>query len=136
MNPLEIDHPQRSELGELDRHAHINHAIHGAGDDGNFPLNAAQAPTGIGHVGIHSPPARDQGDFVNSVGPANGARTPQLNVHREPLVNKGRKLTIRLPLLRLSDHLPVKELQLVLIPSIKLRRSSLRTRRRLANSTR
>ena len=103
---------------------------------GNFPLDAAKGPAGIGHLGVNRSPARNQGDFVNSVGPANGARTPQLNVHREPLANKRRKLTIRLPLLRLSDHLPVKELQLFLIPSIKLRRSSLRTKRRLANRVR
>ena len=60
----------------------IDHTIHGTGDDRNLPFDAAESPTGISDLRIHSSTARYQGDLVNAVGPTYNLGASELNVHR------------------------------------------------------
>ena len=82
LNTLKVQHAEGAQLGQANGHAHVHHAVHGAGDDRDLALDAPQGPTGIGDLGVHRATPRHQSDFIDSVGPANGLGASELNVHR------------------------------------------------------
>ena len=73
LQALNVEYPQGAEPRELHGHGHINHAIHGTGDDRNFPLDAPQTPAAVSDLGVHRAAPGHQGDLIDAVGAANGA---------------------------------------------------------------
>ena len=83
LHPLKVQHPQGSLAGEFHAHPHIHHAIHGAGDDRDLPLDAPQGPAAVGDGGIDGAPPRHQGDLIDAVGTTHGSGSAQLDGHRQ-----------------------------------------------------
>ncbi len=75
LDAFEIQNGQAAELAHLDGEAHIDHAIHRAGQDRDleierFRVSPRQTPGDVDFVRIDRDPARDQRDFVEPVGHA------------------------------------------------------------------
>jgi hypothetical protein len=73
LHAFEVEDTERAEPAELRAHAHIHHAIHGAGDDRDLALDAAEAPAAVGDGRIDRAAAGHQGDLIDSVGASHGA---------------------------------------------------------------
>ena len=106
LNPFQVQYPHGSLLSQLNAHAHIDNAVHGAGDDRDFAADPTDGPAAIGYGRINGPSTGHQGDLINAVGPTNRAGAPQLNVHRQLIAYRRRKLTISLPFSRCSGLSP------------------------------
>ena len=75
LDAFEIQHAEAAELAHLDGEAHIDHAIHRAGQDRDLELerlrvSARQTQGDVDFVRVDRDSPRDQRDFVEPIGHA------------------------------------------------------------------
>ena len=83
LHALQIQHPQGAKPGEFGTHAHIHHAIHGAGNDRDLPGDAAQAPAAVGDRRVDGATSGHQRNLIDAIGATHRAGASELNVHQK-----------------------------------------------------
>ena len=87
LHAFQIDHAQAAQPAHLDAEAHIGHAVHGAGDDGDFERDAAAVVArdvegGVHLVGVDGDFAGHKGDFVKPISDARFSISSNPHSHR------------------------------------------------------
>ena len=67
--PLEVEDRQAAEPPDLDGRARAHHPVHGRGHERQLEAVGVDLPGDVDVLGIAGPPARDDGDVVEAVGP-------------------------------------------------------------------
>ena len=83
---FEVEHADAAEAADLDGGRRADHAVHGRGQQRQVELEGVDLPGDVDVLGVAGPPARDDGDVVEPVGPPTRLADADLDLsHAGPL---------------------------------------------------
>jgi hypothetical protein len=83
--PFEVEDGEPAEAADLDGGRRRDDAVHRRGQQRQPEVEGVELPGDVDVLGVSRPPAGDDGDVVEPVGPSPGLADPDLDFHFAPL---------------------------------------------------